>query len=168
MRLALLLHEPQWGMQSMSLNSLARGSVATVEPGCTLREAARQMTMLSVGALVIADSPQAAPVGIITDRDLVKMIGEGLDPKVATVASFAGAPLKTVAVNAPTKQVAALMREHGVRRLPIVDDRGQLTGIVSLDDLLLTLGEEMADIAGAIRKEFESEHPTHSAHERSL
>ncbi len=152
----------------MSLSRLARGSVATIEPSCTVSEAARLMTMLSVGALVIADSPQAAPVGIITDRDLVKMIGEGLDPKVATVACFAGAPLRTVAVSAPTRQVVALMREHGVRRLPIVDDQDHLTGIVSLDDVLLTVGEEMADIAGTIRKEFESEHPTPSAHEGAL
>jgi CBS domain-containing protein len=147
---------------------MARGSVAVIEPGCTVSEAARLMTLLSVGSLVIADSPQAAPIGIVTDRDLVKLIGEGLDPNVATVASFAGARLATVDVNAPTRQVVALMREHGVRRLPIVDDRGHLTGIVSLDDILVTLGEEMADIAGTIRREFQGEHPTASAHDRSL
>ena len=152
----------------MSLTKLARGSVATVKPTSTVSEAARLMTMLSVGALVDAESPHAVPVGIITDRDLVTMIGEGLDPKVATVASFAGAPLKTVAVSAPTRQVVALMREHGVRRLPIVDEQGHLTGIVSLDDVLLILGEEMADIAGSIRKELGREHPTPSAHERTL
>jgi CBS domain-containing protein len=126
------------------------------------------MTMYSVGALLIADSPQAKPVGIITDRDLVKMIGEGLDPKVASVASFAGPQLATLTENASTRQAVALMREHGVRRLPIVDDQGHPTGIVSLDDVLLTLGEEMADIAGTIRKEFESEHPKPSAHDRAL
>lgn len=152
----------------MSLSRLARGSVATVEPSCTLSEAARHMTMLSVGALVIADAPGSRPVGIITDRDLVKMIGEGLDPKVATVAGFAGAPLETIGVGEPTSRALAAMREHGVRRLPIVDDQGRLAGIVSLDDVLLMLGEEMAAVADTIRREFESEHPTPSAHERAL
>lgn len=152
----------------MSLSRLARGSVATVKPTCTVGEAARHMTMLSVGALVIADSPKARPLGIITDRDLVKLIGEGLDPKVATVACFAGAPLETVGVGESTRQVIALMRKHGVRRLPVLDDQGQLAGIVSLDDVLLELGEEMAAVADAIRKEFEVERPTPSAHERSL
>lgn len=152
----------------MSLSRLARGSTATVGRTCTVNEAARLMTMFSVGALVIADSPQAAPIGIITDRDLVKMIGEGLDPKLATVARFAGVPLQTVAIGEPTNQVIALMRQHGVRRLPIVDDEGHLTGVVSLDDILLTLGEQMADVADTIRKEFAREHPTSSAHERAL
>jgi hypothetical protein len=50
--------------------------------------------------------------------------------------------------------------------LPPLD--GDLSGIVSLDDILLTLGEEMANIAEAIRKEFDSEHPTPSAPERAL
>ena len=119
----------------MPLSRLVRGSVATIEPDCTVAEAARLMTMLSVGALVIADSPQAVPVGIITDRDLVKLIGEGLDPKATSVASFVGTPLKTVAVHTPTRQAVALMCQHGVRRLPIVDDQGHLTGIVSLPSM---------------------------------
>ncbi|MBW2244346.1 MAG: CBS domain-containing protein [Deltaproteobacteria bacterium] len=87
-----------------------------------MSEAARQMTMFSVGALVLVESPDGAPVGIITDRDIVKMIGEGLDPKMATVAGSVGGPLKTVTANEPTNQVVAPMRQNGVRRLPIVDD----------------------------------------------
>ena len=152
----------------MSLSRLAHGSVATVAPSCTASEAARIMTMLSVGGLVIAESPQSPPVGIITDRDLVKMIGEGLDPKVATVASFARGPLQTVGIGTPMRRALALMRAHGVRRLPIVDERGHLAGIVSMDDVLLTLGEEMADVSAAIRKELENEHPRPSAHDRAL
>jgi len=106
----------------MSLSKLAQGSVATILPSCTVSEAARQMTMFSVGALVLVESPDGAPVGIITDRDIVKMIGEGLDPKMATVAGSVGGPLKTVTANEPTNQVVAPMRQNGVRRLPIVDD----------------------------------------------
>jgi CBS domain-containing protein len=151
----------------MSLSRF-RGPVATAKPTCTLHEAARLMTLFSVGALVIADSPRDKPLGIVTDRDLVRKIGEGLDPKVATVDCFVGAPLETLALGQPSKEAVALMRRRGVRRLPIVDERGQLAGIVSLDDILLTLGEQLGDIAAAIRKEFESEHPTASAHERAL
>jgi CBS domain-containing protein len=148
--------------------SRLRGSVATAAPTCTLAEAARLMTMLSVGALVIADSPRGEPLGIVTDRDLVRKIGEGLDPRVATVDCFVGAALETLAVGQSPREAVALMRKRGVRRLPVVDERGHLAGIVSLDDILLTLGEELGDVAATIRKEFESEHPTASAHERSL
>ncbi|MGH0029862.1 MAG: CBS domain-containing protein [Myxococcota bacterium] len=152
----------------MPLSRLARSSVATIPPSCPLSEAARLMTMLSVGALVIAESPKDEPVGIVTDRNLVKLIGEGLDPKLANVARFVGPPLATVPIGTPMKEVVRLMHAHGVRRLPIVDGEGQLTGIVSLDDVLLSLGEEMADVAGTIRKGLESEHRPPSAHERAL
>jgi len=151
----------------MSLSRLARGSVATVRPDCSLREAARNMSMLSVGALVIAESPKAEPIGIVTDRDLVRLIGEGCDPGEETVAAFTGSALRTVGTEASAREVVALMREHGVRRLPIVDDAGHLTGIVSLDDVLLMLGEEMADVAGTLRREFDREHPKASAHDRA-
>ncbi len=151
------------------LSRLAKDSIATVDPRCTVSEAAREMTMLSVGALVVIDPESSAPIGIVTDRDLVKMIGEGLDAKVATVGCFAGgAPLQTIAIGTPRDQVLAQMRRHGVRRLPIVDDEGRLAGIVTLDDLLLKLGSELGEIAGLLEAEFENEHPVPSAHDRSL
>ncbi len=151
----------------MPLSKL-HSSVATVRPNCSLSEAARLMSMLSVGALVVSETVDAKPVGIITDRDIVKMIGEGLDPKQATVASFPGSPLQTARPDQSTEEVLALMRHHGVRRLPIVDREEQILGIISLDDILLKLGPEMGHVAGAIKKEFEMEHPEPSARERTL
>lgn len=151
----------------MPLSRLARG-VATVKPDTALSEAARLMDLFSVGALVVADSPEGVPTGIVTDRDIVRLIGEGADPKTETVARFAGKALATIGVGEPTGKAVALMRERGVRRLPIVDERGHLAGIVSLDDVLLFLGEEMAEVAEILRREFAQEHPVPSAHERSL
>jgi len=55
------------------------------------------------------------------------------------------------------------MRKHGVRRLPITDYRGQLLGIVSLDDIIRLLGREMADISEAIEGELEHERSIHGA-----
>lgn len=150
----------------MTLSRLARDAVATVEPHCTLAEAARQMVMFSVGALVIADDGSAPPRGIVTDRDLVKRIAEGADPARETVEAFAG-PVETLAADAGPREALARMRKRGVRRLPVVDAEGKLCGIVSLDDVLLEIGEQMADVAAMLRRQFGAEHPRAAAHERA-
>lgn len=144
----------------MSLVELARRPLRTIEPSCTIREAARQMLEHSVGALVVTDASGTTPLHIVTDRDLVVMLGEGLDPDVATVACLAHKPLQTIEVGASVAEAAHRMREAGVRRLPLVDAEGRLVGIVSLDDVLVDLGREMADIERTIRSEI--------SHEREL
>jgi signal-transduction protein with cAMP-binding, CBS, and nucleotidyltransferase domain len=114
----------------MTLAELARRPVRTVEPSCTLREAARLMIRYSVGALVITDSTGSNPTGIVTDRDLVVMISEGLDPEQATVDCLVKAPLTTIPVEASLREVTDLMHKHGVRRLPVVDSECELIGLV--------------------------------------
>jgi CBS domain-containing protein len=111
----------------------------------------------AVGSLVITDPADGSMVGIITDRDLVKMLAEGRDPDADTVSCFVGAPLETVSVNDTLRDVTERMRKHAVRRFPIVDVEGRLVGIVSLDDVLVLLGREMSDVASAVETELERE-----------
>lgn len=136
----------------MTLRQMLRQPVRTVEPACTLVEAAREMVAHSVGALVISEAPEGIPTGIITDRDLVIMIAEGLDPGTATVSERIKAPLATVPIAASLREVTDLMHKHGVRRLPVVDAEGHLAGMIALDDVLILLGHEMADAAAAIEE----------------
>jgi CBS domain-containing protein len=110
----------------------------------------------SVGALVIIDGG-SVPVGIITDRDLVSLIAEGVDPDEATIGCFAGQMLQTVAVVDGIRDVTEKMHKHGVRRLPVVDAAGRLAGIVSLDDILVLLGKELGDVAETIENQFAQE-----------
>ena len=93
----------------------------------------------------------------MTDRDIVWMIAEGLDPKEAEVGQFMQAELQTVCVNDSLSDVTHKMREGGVRRLPIVDTERRLIGLVSLDDVLVLLGREMSDAAATISGEIEHE-----------
>lgn len=141
----------------MSLEKLTRRPVRAIHPTCTITEAAREMVEFSVGALVITDPEDGAPVGIITDRDLVVLIAEGSDPRRATVEGLVRAPIRTVSVKETLHDATRRMHHHGVRRLPIVDEEGRLVGIVSLDDVLLLLGQEMADLAGTIEREIVQE-----------
>jgi CBS domain-containing protein len=144
----------------MSLAQLTLAPVRTVQPSATVAEAARLMCDQSVGALVITDASGLTPLGIITDRDLVWMIAEGLDARDATVGQFVRSTLHTVRISDSLSDATKKMRENGVRRLPIIDHEGRLLGIVSLDDVLVLLGRELADAAAAIDSEL--------AHERRI
>jgi CBS domain-containing protein len=141
----------------MSLGELTQRPVRTVKPTDTVASAARLMCDHAVGALVITDDSGVTPLGVITDRDLVWMIAEGLDPRVAEVGQFVHSPLQTVCVTDSLSDVTHKMREYGVRRLPILDSEARLIGLVSLDDVLVLVGRELADAAGAITDEIEHE-----------
>jgi CBS domain-containing protein len=148
----------------MSISDLMRTPVQTVQGSCTIADAARAMVKHSVGALVIADA-SGRPTGIVTDRDLVTMISEGLDPKQATLGSLVRPPLVTANIDDNLAAITKRMKSAGVRRIPIVDRDGALAGIVSLDDLLIAMAQtfsgiarEVSDVAGALKAEFIHEH----------
>jgi CBS domain-containing protein len=141
----------------MPLIEMAARSVVTVEADCSLVEAARRMVESSVGSLVIADADRKKPLGIVTDRDLVVLLARGADPKRDTVAPLVRPGLETVSEGETLQHVTQKLRKHGIRRLPIVDEEGRLAGIVSLDDVLVLLGREMADLAMAVEGELANE-----------
>ena len=141
----------------MSLAHLTQKPVYTVQPDETVARAARLMCDNSVGALVITDASGVTPLGVLTDRDIVWMIAEGLDPKVAEVGQFVHAPLHTASITDSLSDAMHAMREHGVRRLPIVDREAHLVGIVSMDDVLVLLGQQLADASATITSELQQE-----------
>lgn len=141
----------------MSLLDFTRKEVVTVEPRTTVMGAACKMIERGVGALVISDASGEVASGIVTDRDLLYMISEGLDPLKTTIGCFVPERLHTVSVGDSLSDVTRAMREHGVRRMPILDPEGRLAGLISLDDILSLLGRELADVAGAVGEELEHE-----------
>jgi CBS domain-containing protein len=146
----------------MSLIELAARNVETVGPDCTLVEASRRMVENCVGSLVITDPSGEVPLGIVTDRDLVVLLAKGVDPATETLASLTRPHLETVRVGDELQNVTHKMRKHGVRRLPVLDVEGRLAGIVSMDDVLVLLGREMADLALAVEGELAHERATRS------
>ena len=135
---------------------VVQSPVATVEPGFTVRQAAKLMDERSVGALVIVDAAEH-PQGIITDRDLVVLLAEGVDPDAATIGCFAGQMLQTARGTDSIREVTDRMRKHGVRRLPVVDGDNRLVGIVSLDDVLRLVSRSLTDLAETIENELSQE-----------
>ncbi|MFB8247127.1 CBS domain-containing protein [Streptomyces sp. NPDC055952] len=121
----------------------------TVEPQTSVAEVARIMRDEDLGVVLVTDGDDLK--GLVTDRDLVvRSICRGGDPEQTTVAGACSDDLVTVTADDDLGHAAELMREHSVRRVPVVD-QGHPVGIVSLGDLAMERDPESAlgDISAA-------------------
>ena len=119
-------------------------------------ELSQIMRETHVGDVVVVDQPNGKKiaVGIVTDRDLViEVMARERDPALVTAKDLMGQELVTVGEGNDVYETAELMRDRGVRRTPVVDDQGGLLGIVTLDDLLRIIGEQLALLARVIARE---------------
>jgi CBS domain-containing protein len=109
-----------------------------------------------VGDVVVTDQPNGKriAVGIVTDRDLVvKVLAEERDSLATTAGDIMSTELITAGERNTVHEVAELMRFKGVRRVPVVDEDRALLGIVTLDDLLTEIGEELNLLARVFSRE---------------
>ncbi|MFJ8542633.1 CBS domain-containing protein [Streptomyces sp. NPDC093586] len=107
--------------------------VVAVRPDASLVEAARLMRAQDIGDVVVADGQDV--VGVLTDRDItVRAVADGIDPMAVSVRAVCTPDPLTVCPGDPVADAVTLMREHAVRRLPVVED-GLPVGVVSLGDL---------------------------------
>jgi CBS domain-containing protein len=107
----------------------------------SLRDAARRMKELDVGALPICGDDDKLQ-GILTDRDIVvKCVAEGKDPASVTAGELAQGKPYCVDANADVSEVLDMMEEHKIRRLPVIENH-RLVGMISEADLGRHLPEE--------------------------
>jgi CBS domain-containing protein len=133
----------------MPIHNLARDAVVSATTDTPVTELARQMRDENVGSVVVTDG--GSPVGIVTDRDLAtRILADGADPG-RSAADVMSTDLCTVAPDAGFYQAAEAMRDNGVRRLPVCTDDGELTGIITADDLTELLAEEQEMLAEVVR-----------------
>lgn len=113
--------------------------VVTVSSEDSVYNAARLMADMGVGSCVVIKNEK--PVGIVTERDVVrKVVAAGLSPKRTTVEKVMSSPLIVVGENTSVAEAAAIMAKHRVRRLVVVRDE-HLAGVVSITDLVRVAGE---------------------------
>jgi CBS domain-containing protein len=116
----------------------------------TVQGAALLMRRQHVGDVIVVDRFDGAsvPVGILTDRDIVvSVIAPGLDPASLQVGDIMSDDLLTARDSDDVYETIEKMRLRGIRRVPVVDANGSLAGIVSADDLLEFLAEEMGELS---------------------
>jgi CBS domain-containing protein len=132
----------------MKAGELCIRNVATATAGETVVEAARRMAEFRTGDLIIVEhgtSERPRPIGIITDRDLVVRVLACPDRSPATtrIGEVMRPGLVTSYEDEDVERIVAAMRDHKIRRMPIIDRRGGLRGILSLDDVLRWMREQI-------------------------
>ena len=126
----------------------------------SIPEAAQLMRKYHVGDLVVVDEidGKRVPVGIVTDRDIViEIISQSLDFNEFSVGDIMSPQLISVQEKEGVFETIRLMRAKGIRRIPVVNQEGGLEGIVSADDILDLLAEEMTELAKVVPREQERE-----------
>jgi CBS domain-containing protein len=140
----------------MNVGEVCSRVVVFAERDMPLVEAARLMREHHVGSLVVVDETGAGrvPVGMVTDRDIVvAAVAKAVDPRTVAVGEIMAAEVVVAQETDSEFDVLRTMRRRGVRRLPVVDAAGRLVGLITLDDLLGLLAEELGSLARAVETE---------------
>ena len=140
----------------MGLSEICNRSVVVTAAKTSVQDAARLMREHHVGSLVVVEETARGrkPVGIVTDRDIVvEVVAARVEASTVTVGEIMGPGLVTARETAEPWDTIALMRREGVRRIPVLSDDGFLVGIVTVDDLLEILAEQLDGLAKVITAE---------------
>lgn len=133
----------------MPIEDLARSDAVTAAPETPVAELAATMDKENVGSVVITDD--GTPAGIVTDRDLtVRVLGAEIDPAQQTAEDVMTDDLCTAEPDAGFYEAAAMMAEHGIRRLPVCEG-DTLVGIIAADDITELLADEQQHLGDIIR-----------------
>lgn len=140
----------------MSVGGICSREVISVLRGESLRTAAQSMRTHHVGALVVVDvrDGKRVPVGMVTDRDIVVgVVAKGLDADAVRAEEVMNDVLVVARDTDGIAECAARMRANAVRRMPVVDLTGALVGIVTVDDVLQLLADELTALARTVGNE---------------
>ena len=120
-------------------------------PETNLREVAEQMVTCDCGEIPVCD-PQKHPVGVVTDRDIVcRLVAKGHNPQEASAEDCMSTPVVTTTPDTDIEDAARLMKEYQIRRLPVVDERGAIVGMVAQADVVRRGSEHTgAEVVGKV------------------
>ena len=141
-----------------SLNDIMSKDIACCTPDETVTIAARRMAEQDIGAMPVVqtrDDPRL--IGMITDRDIAcRVVAEQRHPNNTTVRDAMTDAVVSISTGASLDECCTKMKQHQVRRVPVIDDKGCCCGIVSQADIARAApGQAVGDIVGAISR------PTH-------
>lgn len=121
-------------MTDLTVADLMTDHVLTVDRTESPGDLAEAMVELDVNSVVVTDGA-CHPEGILTSTDYLRMVEDGVDPFETTVETAMTAGVVTVDHRTTVPEAAALMADHGIGHLPVVDDAGVAVGVVSATDL---------------------------------
>lgn len=140
----------------MTLKTICNREVVIAQKNDTLLEAAKLMREYHTGDVVIVEKRNGLnyPVGIVTDRDIViEVIAKEIDGNSLTLGDVMYRELTLAKEHDDIHETIQIMRQKGIRRLPVIDDNGALIGIITLDDLIDLIAEQLKNLAELIGKQ---------------
>lgn len=137
----------------MTVGDLCVNSIVSAHPDDTVIEAARRMRARHVGDIVVTDD-NSSPVGMLTDRDIVVSVVAQSPDKIETllVRDVMTPNVVTVRRSDSIAEAIKRMRAGGIRRLPVVNARGRLDGMLAFDDVLRAMAEQFSSLAGLLSR----------------
>jgi len=144
----------------MAVSEICNREVVVAEKSVSVVDAAQLMRTHHVGDLGVVEEKggRRQPAGIVTDRDIVvEVVAAGVNPDALKVSDIMGPEVATVRESEGLFEALRYMRDKGVRRMPVVDSTGGLVGILTLDDMLSLLAEEMTELAKLVSHERQRE-----------
>jgi CBS domain-containing protein len=142
----------------MIVGSLCKTDVITITADQSVATAARLMLEKHVGLLVVVDAgevkPDLVPIGVLTDRDIVTaVVAKDADAHSLKVGDVMTRHPLLAGEGNSLEGTLRHMCELGVRRAPVIGPRGQLAGILSMDDVIAQFARQLTDVAGAFQNE---------------
>ena len=128
----------------MQVRDVMTKDPACVTPGATIREAAQLMQRENVGIVpVVEEKGTKRLLGVVTDRDIaIRVVAEGRDGGTRVSDVMSSSQIRTCTPDDDVAEAMELMADEQVRRVPIVDDRGALVGIVAQADIVRKTRDE--------------------------
>lgn len=139
----------------MRVRDICTRQAVWIGPAASVREAAQLMRKRHVGALVVAEQPngERLPVGMLTDRDIViEVVASGCDALGMRVGDIMARDVATCTEEEFLLDAVERMRVRGVRRLPVLNARGGLAGLLSVNDVYGALGVHMQELSRALTR----------------
>ena len=127
----------------MKVSDIMTSAAIHDSPDDTLAAAASKMWQQQTGSLLVMEGEKLT--GIVTERDVLRVIAEGNDPTSTSLRDVMTTGPVTISPDKKLSDAATIMFDHWFRHLPVVDDAGQVCGIISLRDLLTLLAEGMEE-----------------------
>jgi CBS domain-containing protein len=130
----------------MKVQDIMTGEPRSLTPDSTVREAAQLMKEINAGVIPVVEAGSKKLVGVVTDRDLaIRVVAEGKDSQCRVSDVMSSGSLSTCTPADDVDRVMETMSREQVRRIPIVDERGSLVGIVAQADIVRKADDKKAE-----------------------
>lgn len=150
----------------MSIGEYCNRELVIVSRTESVQEAINLMRTHHVGDVIVVDKQGdlILPVGILTDRDIVlKILAEDVDLNTINIGDVMSHELVTIPEKTTLMDTIKYMQAKGVRRMPVIDGQGSLVGIITTDDVLELVAEQLQDIVSLFHREHKREIKQRSA-----